>query len=58
MTKTDWSSMLRLGVINFGFNPHQFWQLSFREWQTLTQQTHEVALSKGDLAHLMQEFPD
>ncbi len=51
----DW---LRLAVRGFRLSPAEFWDLSLRDWLSLTQIDAPDALSRDDLAALIQSYPD
>ena len=41
-----------------GVGPEAFWRLSLREWRALTEDEGPAALARGELARLMEAWPD
>jgi hypothetical protein len=52
-----WPRILSLGI-RLGIAPAQVWQLSIREWRSLTATGSDETLSRAAFVELAQRFPD
>lgn len=62
MQKDWWSIAFKIGVVDLGMSPNDFWQLSLPEFQLLTQKTatslQEYVPSRSHFEKLIKDFPD
>jgi uncharacterized phage protein (TIGR02216 family) len=57
MSAIDWGGLLRAAA-RMGVSPEDFWRMSVREWRLMTRGDDVIAMSRADLAELMQAYPD
>ena len=59
-SENNWpfETWLRLGIRGFRLSPDDFWEMSLRDWLTLTRTDRTPCLSAQDLDALIIQFPD
>jgi uncharacterized phage protein (TIGR02216 family) len=56
---SQWPSLLRLAVLEFGLTPEAFWRLSLAEWRALTVlPDQDLGLTRSRFDALSALFPD
>ena len=59
MSKVDWRTLMRLGLVNLRLSPEIFWSLTPAELMLMAGLDREGAsLSRGGFANLSAQFPD
>ncbi len=59
-SENNWpfEAWLRLAVKGFRLSPDEFWEMSLRDWLTLTRTEQTPCLNAQDLEALLIQFPD
>lgn len=59
-TESQWpfEAWLSLAVRGFRLSPQQFWDMSLRDWLTLTRADEARAMTADELSDLQIMFPD
>lgn len=56
--KTNWpfDAWLKIAVMQLGFSPKEFWQMSLIDWFALTKTSGPSAMRKSDLIKLEEDY--
>ncbi len=56
----DWplEAWFRLAVLHLHISPHDFWDMSVRDWLWLCRRSQKTQFSQQDFDDLFSQFPD